>query len=156
MNWDALGALGEIVGALAVVTSLVYLGIQIRNQNNEARLVAIHEISAGFRQSLQAFSAGNLPVIFAKANEDFDSLTDAEAIQILSGLVPMLRLWEEAFIQNERGRLESRVWDGINSQYSSYLSYPALMRCWEVRGQHFDKQFQAHVNGTSKTALRIR
>lgn len=33
MNWDAIGAVGEIVGALAVVISLVYLASQIRIQN---------------------------------------------------------------------------------------------------------------------------
>jgi len=30
VSWDAIGAIGEIVGALAVVVSLVYLGSQIR------------------------------------------------------------------------------------------------------------------------------
>ena len=29
MNWDALGAMGEIVGALAVFATLAYLAIQI-------------------------------------------------------------------------------------------------------------------------------
>lgn len=35
VNWDALGALGEIVGAVAVVVTLVYLAVQTR-QNTEA------------------------------------------------------------------------------------------------------------------------
>ncbi len=30
MNWDAIGALGEILGASAVFASLIYLAIQIR------------------------------------------------------------------------------------------------------------------------------
>ena len=30
MNWDAIGAVGEIVGASAVVLSLAYLAVQIR------------------------------------------------------------------------------------------------------------------------------
>lgn len=36
MTWDAIGAIGEIVGAIAVVASLIYLASQIRNQNNIA------------------------------------------------------------------------------------------------------------------------
>lgn len=35
MNWEALGAVGEIVGALAVVVTLIYLAVQTR-QNTEA------------------------------------------------------------------------------------------------------------------------
>ena len=35
MNWDAIGAIGELIGALAVVLTLVYLSIQLR-QNTRA------------------------------------------------------------------------------------------------------------------------
>jgi hypothetical protein len=28
MNWDAIGAIGEVIGAVAVVASLVYLAVQ--------------------------------------------------------------------------------------------------------------------------------
>ena len=34
MNWDAIGAVGEIVGAMAVVASLIYLASQIKHQNS--------------------------------------------------------------------------------------------------------------------------
>ena len=35
MNWEALGALGEIVGAVAVLGTLYYLAAQIRTQNQQ-------------------------------------------------------------------------------------------------------------------------
>ena len=37
MNWEAVGAIGEIVGAIAVFLTLIYLAWQIRNQNRQAR-----------------------------------------------------------------------------------------------------------------------
>ena len=33
MNWDAIGALGEVAGAVAVVLTLVYLAKQIHHSN---------------------------------------------------------------------------------------------------------------------------
>ena len=30
MNWDAIGAIGEVVGAAGVIASLLYLAIQVR------------------------------------------------------------------------------------------------------------------------------
>jgi hypothetical protein len=30
MNWDALGAIAEVMGALAVLATLIYLSVQIR------------------------------------------------------------------------------------------------------------------------------
>jgi len=35
MNWDAIGALAEAIGAIAVIVTLVYLAIQLR-QNTRA------------------------------------------------------------------------------------------------------------------------
>lgn len=37
MNWDAIGAIGELVGALLVIGTLLYLSIQIRQNNVIAR-----------------------------------------------------------------------------------------------------------------------
>ena len=44
MSWEAIGAIGEIVGAAAVVLSLVYLGRQIEHQNRESRIASMHEM----------------------------------------------------------------------------------------------------------------
>ena len=35
MNWDAIGAIGEIVGAAAVVVTLIYVAVQVR-QNTKS------------------------------------------------------------------------------------------------------------------------
>ena len=35
MNWDASGAIGEQIGALAVLATLYYLTLQIKIQNKE-------------------------------------------------------------------------------------------------------------------------
>ncbi len=37
MNWDAIGAIGEIVNAAAVVMTLAYLAVQVRYARDEAR-----------------------------------------------------------------------------------------------------------------------
>lgn len=71
MNWNALGAVGEIVGAVAVVVSLVYLAIQIRFSARTARSEAVRtaikehqgyallhlqpEIASLFRRGLHSF-----------------------------------------------------------------------------------------------------
>ena len=51
MNWEAVGAVGEILGAVAVVLTLVYLAIQVRyarkatvDQNLLTRSTAIREM----------------------------------------------------------------------------------------------------------------
>ena len=44
MNWEAIGALGELIGASAVVITLVYLARQVRHASEEAaQLASQHE-----------------------------------------------------------------------------------------------------------------
>ena len=37
MNWEAASAIGEIVGAIGVMASLVYLAVQIRTNSEDVR-----------------------------------------------------------------------------------------------------------------------
>ena len=37
MNWDAVGAIGEVAGAFAVVITLVYLAIQVRHARSDLK-----------------------------------------------------------------------------------------------------------------------
>ena len=75
MNWDALGAIGEIVGATAVVISVFYLAVQIRKQTVESRLTATRDVSdkrSGFMKLL--VSDEDLSQIWLKVIRDYDSL----------------------------------------------------------------------------------
>jgi hypothetical protein len=49
MNWEAIGAIGEIVGAVAVVATLIYLANQIRVAGTAAE-------SAGSYASAEVYS----------------------------------------------------------------------------------------------------
>ncbi len=48
MNWEALGAIGEIFGALAVLATLLYLATQIKQTNEISRFGTAKEVMAKF------------------------------------------------------------------------------------------------------------
>jgi hypothetical protein len=48
MNWDAVGALGEIFGGLAVLITLIYLAAQVRHSNDLAIFNASKELMNQF------------------------------------------------------------------------------------------------------------
>ena len=54
MNWDAIGAVGEILGAGAVVVTLAYLAIQVRYAKNAAADVNRLSRSVGVREMIAA------------------------------------------------------------------------------------------------------
>ena len=83
-NWDAIGAIGEIFGAFAVFISLLYLAVQIRNQNREAKLSATREFSREFSFLADSLTSNDLASIWVRAMSDgVDTLNPVEATQPL-------------------------------------------------------------------------
>jgi hypothetical protein len=57
MNWEAIGAVGEIAGALAVIMSLLYLASQIRENNKSTRYGAVQNLLDNTTQLLGRLSS---------------------------------------------------------------------------------------------------
>ena len=60
MNWEAIGAISQMIGALAVVVSLVYLALQIRQntkqlEQNErvSRAASVSASATSYRENRQ-------------------------------------------------------------------------------------------------------
>ncbi len=155
MNWEAIGAVGEIGGALAVVVSLVYLAAQIRVQNREARLSAMHEISASFREAVSGLANIETADVFARALEDFDSLSDGERLLMIASCQQVLRVFEEAFHQRRENRLDQYIWDVMVKQYASFLSAGPIARVWELRKEFYDPDFRSFADDLARTGFTI-
>ena len=48
MNWEALGAIGELLGAAAVVSTLAYLAVQVRQNSKGMKVAAKQEMTRQF------------------------------------------------------------------------------------------------------------
>ena len=92
MNWDAIGAIGEILGALAVFGSLIYLASQIKVSNKSARQAAMQEVqnlTSDFIATLSSSDENSR--IWVKGSFDDPDLTDYEKFQ-----------FRAFFVSNER------------------------------------------------------
>jgi len=82
MNWDAIGAVGEVLGAIAVVATLLYLASQTRHTRlavESAGNIGTAEAHSRFRLALM--TNPELAALLAKANAD-PNVTEAERIQL--------------------------------------------------------------------------
>ena len=56
MNWEMIGALGELLGAVVVVGSIVYLASQVRHNTAVARSDVGRELAARFSELNQGIA----------------------------------------------------------------------------------------------------
>lgn len=54
VNWEAVGAIGQVVGAVAVVISLIYLATEVRSNARETPLASMRSLSDAINISRHA------------------------------------------------------------------------------------------------------
>ncbi len=149
MNWEAISAVGETVGAFAVVVTLIYLANQIRSQNRESRIASVHELTEAFRGAIMSFQNPNLADVFVRAKTDFQELSEPERLQFISMVQQIFRVWEDAYYQHKEKRLDERIWKSMVIQFSYYLSLEGVCRVWEIRKQAYSDDFRDFVDNTA-------
>ena len=90
MNWEALGAIAELLGAIGVIATLLYLSRQIENNSKQlegAATIAVHTYERSLIEGL--YENPQLWEIVKKGNADWDSLTPEE--QSYAGLCMVCR-----------------------------------------------------------------
>lgn len=142
------GAVGEIISAIAVVISLLYLAVQIRNQNRESRLSTINNSLAEWN-SLLSLVADNseLADIWNRGLKN-EELTETEEVRFRGFVNSYFRVVEGLYLQHLEGRLDNRVWQGIGTGTMEMLASAGLHRFWSHRKQWYSREFQEYVEKT--------
>jgi len=156
MNLEVVGVISEIIGALAVVISLIYLALQIRAQNKQARLSALHEMSKEFREATAVFASDSISDVFVRANNDYKSISEAESLQLFILVTNLFRAWENAFLENKDGNLDKNVWAALAKDYSQSMGNTSLKHIWSQRKQNYNKSFQKYVEDIELQEYKVK
>jgi hypothetical protein len=153
VNWEAIGAIGEILGAMAVFFSLVYLALQVRqnsryvqsqNINSQAeQLQKFAEIQA----MPQVLSSLKMVYVNGETRPEFLDATMIEAY-ILSGL----SLAQAQYRHKAAGLISDMEWRP-SERIMKMLMGPDYIRTWWTAHGHqiFDDDFASEVNRVIST-----
>ena len=146
MNWDAIGAIGEIVGAAAVVLSLLYLAIQLRQSNRLVERAAVKELISDRAEYNKFVSAdAELNSLYWKGMKTPDQLSESEWLRYLNLYAPMARQLEAVYLDISNGFLsESRCESELNSM-KRWISQPGPQKYFAELGDGFDPDFMEAV-----------
>jgi len=149
MNWDAIGAVAELCGALGVVASLVYLGRQIRHNSRVVEASTTQAVSdAAQARLLTIASSPSLAAALAKPRDnEAIELTPAETLQSTFFRHAMFRGLENTFLQHRAGLLSDRIWHGYaNVIRAQFESSADLETWWRASSRNYDEEFQSVVD----------
>ncbi len=82
MNWQAISAIGEVVGAIAVVATLLYLARDIRQNSRSLAISALRDTTANWNQWGQMVAtSADLADIVVRGNRSLSDLSETEALR---------------------------------------------------------------------------
>ena len=146
MNWDAIGAIGEIIGALAVLVTLIYLAVQVRQAKHQLDLNSAQARAIHLRDLLMPIATDpSLASIMLKAGHppygDF-GLNSEEAHRFGA--------WCHAWMQIEQGNHYLLPEGAHDDLLKVWLLLPAYAEFWEKNKGIYDKEFVERMEKLKK------
>jgi hypothetical protein len=142
MDWSMLGALGELMGGIAVVVSLVYVGLQVRQNSNSVRAashIAIKQLSSEITTQLLA---PDMARIYIEGLKDSSSLTPEDRVRFHSLMLSLFGTYEAAYFQSFYGTIPTELQDPASRQAQFHLRQPGVKQWWERGGRNrFSEKF---------------
>ena len=148
MTLEQLGSLGEFLGALAVLASLIYVAREIRENSRSTRLAAMQSTMLA-AQNVMALPAENLGLarVVRLGLTDPGQLDDDEFQQLRYWLFSLLRAHEDLFVQHKAGVIDNETWLARSSSVRSILSTPGGRKVWSLAGA-YRADFKAWVDSS--------
>ena len=151
MNWEAVGSAAELVGAIAVVLSLVYVAMQLRTSMLATRS-AVRQASADRMINTLSLQIDSVALAQARTRQDDnEALTSLDKQQIDLYATIWWRTYESIHYQYRNGLYDEDEWNShariirrvfSNNGGGMFLSIREL---WKTRSASFSPRFQAVV-----------
>ena len=147
MNWEALGAVGEIVGAIAVVLTLGYLAVQIRQNTRTVRASTHHGAIRLWNEQQVAF--GSDPAVsglLLRGSEDYSQLDPDERFRYTLLMRSIIGVYYDLFVQHGERLVSEEAWSTYRRQIPRNLSWPGAREWWQRNRQMYTEAFQQEVS----------
>jgi hypothetical protein len=132
MNWDAIGAVGETVGALGVLVTLVYLATQIRDNTRSLQAASLQSVLEGARDRyfLPMAQSSDMSEIFARGLTCLDDLDADEKRRFFYMMFEQYFQMQQVMHLHERDLIPQVDYDAWLDYTTSLTRTPGGAEMW--------------------------
>jgi len=142
MNWEAIGAVGEIAGAIAVIATLIYLAIQIKDSARAARSAAVTDATTAILDLYHELGSNpQTSELFLEGMENPESLSKQAQFQFLMLMHFGFLGFQRSFFLTQEGTLDVGLRDSIGTAVHAVNQMPGTHFYWKQRKSYFQPEF---------------
>ena len=146
MSLAELGALGDLVASVGVIATLVFLGLQMRQNTKAVRLSTSHAVTAELQGmfSLLASDQG-LAAVHVEAGHNAH-LTGPTRVRYWTFTSNLLRIYENAYLLKGENSISEAHWGGLTRLMIDYKSMAAFPEYWGDRKHWLSDTFRTYMD----------
>jgi hypothetical protein len=152
VNWEAIGAVGEVLGAIGVIATLGYLAVQIRQNTASNRQAAARaRVDTLNRLSLMTVERPEVADLLIRGMADRSKLELGEALRFHNYWISLFVNHQEGFFHAKSSNIPPELWHLFETHVFAFLRAPGLATWWQENKYRFSSEFVAYLEaGESK------
>lgn len=148
MTLSDLAAIGGFLGGAAVVASLVFVGLQLRQNTQAMQAAASQAHAANLQQIVSDIITNNDAArVWRQGLSSPDGLTDDERVRFVALVSGFFRFFEAARLQWRHGQLDSQHWHYVEHQMRDLIRQSGVQMYWRMRKHWHSREFCDWVEG---------
>jgi hypothetical protein len=148
LNWDAIQALAEIVAALGVLVSLVYLATQIRHNTASLQAGTVSRVAEHWSALRRLIWSDPDTTALYHLAVSGDLIDDPlSATRVRAYWLNILKDAESVFFQHLSGQLPDEIWHGYRKELLVQLSTPGARDAVVGWGPLLSQRFHEFIKG---------
>ena len=138
--------LAEIIGGIAIILSLIFVGLQISENSKQVRSETAHNVTAGLQSWYnQIGGSAQAAANFRKGMSAPETLSPDQAVQYLMQVHSVMLIYQTMYFLGTEGTLDDEMNSAMSSALRAALPTPGFAWYWEQRRVYFTEEFQAFV-----------
>ena len=146
----------EIVGAIAIVISLIFVGIQFtENTKITKSATAASTVATISSWYIEMGNNQQSSSLFLNFMADPESLTPEERFQVIINLHGLFLTFQNSYYLSQQGTLDSHIQTSITKAAVGVKDQPGFRLFWKLRRELFFPEFQKHIDEIVNTDIEI-
>lgn len=144
MSLEQASFLAQIISAVAVFASLVFVGLQVKQNTSAVRAASSQAHSTmyhGLTDNL--VNHRDFAQIWWKGVESLEALNEGEIVQFVAFNSSIFRFFESSRVQWMRGQLDDEHWHTVEQHAIALAVKPGVQGFWHLRKHWHCQAFQA-------------
>ncbi len=147
MNWDAIGAIGELLGSVILIASIFYFSLQIRSSTGQATASSERSVQQDFIDIQDSLLVDDRTIqTMRRGFYSFANLNDQEKYFFHMKIGLFVNHFEGVLRMHEKGLISDDMVQTQGNIVLTLLGSPGGREFWDIAGTTFQQPCTAYIN----------